>query len=341
MRKPVPEWWKPESSQSQRMDSWVAMTSDQRKALKFRHAKHEKFLAETRATVALQLARGETPTQRVMGFCERGVRDHISDEGRVAARAESQARTSAKNANQRLENGSPGCTVASCPLAVGTAPLFDLIERNHRDRSTKVGCVSLMNGAARQHEMEKVEDLCKYHHFQKTALQVGYRDRPVAPDDSSDSAQLITLKRRSGCWHPMHDQMPYASLLNLEADPTAVGFLDVSHVHRASGEKRKRTDEQRMDDLVGCVAEIHCRFCHALWTMLERWKTYDTAFGRDQSAKLQAAHPGFVSHFEDATAGYDWAAERTRYMNACSVAKKRQRTEAREAKQARAGVVHV
>jgi hypothetical protein len=76
-------------------------------------------------------------------------------------------------------------------------------------------------------------------------------------------------------------------------------------------------------------AVIHCVFCHALWTLLEKSRLFPRPAAHsthEQIVVLQTQCPEFVSHFEATTRGFDWVAEKARS------AKKSSETQSRKGK---------
>ena len=209
----------------------------------------------------------------------------------------------------RLAN-TPGCIVDGCPLAVDRVEvvLLGLIESDHRDQSMKISEVSRMHHSLRQAEVEKTDALCIWHHFVKTRKQSNHTDAPNRHHRLA--RKLAALKIRHGCQHPCHSMMPYSSLVpDGDIDPLVAGFLDVSHLKRG---KLQKGYASSLADLEEGRAEVHCKFCHRMFTSCERAKLTDAPFAQHQFGSLLKLVPSFVQHFDQVTASFDWAAERAR-----------------------------
>lgn len=149
-------------------------------------------------------------------------------------------------------------------------------------------------------------------------------------ETSADSSAIRQLKRLRGCQHPCHSHMPYAPLFMAPVlNPTHIGTLHISHLRRGDGTIRNqlmKSGNSRISfglglrDLEEGIAEVHCRFCHKLYTLCENKAMFSGAIIDHDYDVLQRECPSFIQHFEQATNGYDWDAERRRISKAQSVA---------------------
>jgi hypothetical protein len=200
---------------------------------------------------------------------------------------------------------------------------FCLLDFDHRDRSTKVNGVMMLEGAARNIELTKTDCLCLWHHWMHTALQLGWSDAMAQPDMNQVQTELGKFKLERGCQHPLHHSMWYAPLLL--QNPNHASFLEGSHVFRkADIPARGRAPHLRLLELQSGASVVHCRFCHRLWTICERVKLEDGRGRVIQAsfALLLQRFPSFVQHFEVVTQGFDWDAERIRVRTKMSEASK-------------------
>ena len=118
--------------------------------------------------------------------------------------------------------------------------------------------------------------------------------------------ELARYKERTGCEHPCHHNMSYATLVpGADVDPLMYGFLEVSHFNRGNEDIRGTG----LEDVQRGLAEIHCKFCHRLFTLCEDAQMYDTEFTQHQYAQLLKYNPAFVQYFIEKTIGFDWKAE--------------------------------
>jgi len=296
---------------------WKAMTRRRRQ----RWWKHDSDNKALVAAAAAKVAAGTADTRTANFAARGGYRAHASKEEADAVREEA-ARVAAHRRSQdalefRLQHAK-GCSIEGCPLAppAGGEPpvLLGLLEHDHIDRSTKVAKVTELKGDARIAELQKTQCLCMWHHFLRTREQLGIlpiEERKKKPTDRYAIA-LATRKERVHCEHPMHGSMPYASLVpSASDDPLVYGFLHASHVLRGGLHNThfNRRSEAILSDLASGAVVIHCKFCHALWTLAEDAQLADTPLTQHQYRLLPSA---FVEHFKEKTAGFDWKAERVR-----------------------------
>lgn len=227
----------------------------------------------------------------------------------------------------RLANAK-GCSVEGCPLAPieGDQQILELLEHDHIDETTKRACVSTLASSSREEELAKTRCVCLWHHWLHTREQVG--DRPIAEKKQNSRLRVALLlwKEMMHCEHPCHDSMPYASLVpQAEEDPLIKGFLEVSHVLRGRLHETSVKDKDHLKDLLDGKAVIHCKFCHALWSLCEDSKLHSTPRTTHEMQVLQARHPEVVKHFEEKTAGFDWVAEKARILQQAIDGKKRKK----------------
>lgn len=242
----------------------------------------------------------------------------------LAGSVHSNARASAKNLALQLKHAR--CSIDGCPLSNGE----QLVRLLHFTRTTgeKGPPVTRLRGDTREAEVRKSTRLCIYHHHNR----LKHRMKPAGGSYAMSIAyaSLRRIKEEKGCEYPHHDSMPYASLVpKPDMDPTIYGFFEVSHVRRGRARKLL-SNEELVADINRGDAVVHCKFCHALYTLCESAQMYTTPSTQHQFGKLRAAHPEFVAHFEQATSGFDWGAEKERIGSLISKGKKRRHGETKE-----------
>jgi hypothetical protein len=181
-----------------------------------------------------------------------------------------------------------GCSVDGCILAPGQQPpemVLPCLFVHAKRNDAHSGCVCL-------------------RHLVKGRPRV-HDERVVEPDE----IELMSMKHTVGCQHPLHASMWYAPLIpapgvNSTTMAATQSFIDVSHIR--SGE-----------------AVLHCRFCHALWGLMEQLRLFNSPLYQAQFAQLIRVSPAFVQHFEQTTADFDWATERATYGARVSSGNKR------------------
>ncbi len=271
---------------------------------------------------------------KTLAFVARGgTRRHASHKAAYEMRAEEKREASRRRSSELLSFlllNATGCIIAGCALGPSLSFVHQsLLQFDHRDGESKVGCVSSLKGEARAKEILKTDCKCLWHHFEHTRRQLGYR--PVM----EMKLQLRTLglmKESAGCQHPCHSQMPYVSLVpNAADDPLMYGFLDVSHINRG-GNHRKKGGSQHVAHLISSLAVVHCKFCHELYTDCEKAKLHDTPLVQHKFEIILKTVPSFVHHFEVATAGFDRTTERARISakQSASLRKRKRDTHAAE-----------
>jgi hypothetical protein len=205
-----------------------------------------------------------------------------------------------------------GCSVPGCDLGPGKidAVLLCLFDYVRAIPGQPTLAVFTSRGAAREEVAAKTACKCLWHHFSHTASEQNYQ--PVSRVRDQGPRDIARIKEARGCQHPLHATMPYSALVRgaLET-PSGVGFLDVSHVTRGRS-TRRLSHHERIDDLATGAAVVHCKFCHRLYTLCEAANLTSTDFTRQQFELLSSTYPKFVDHFNQATAGFDWAKERDR-----------------------------
>ena len=107
--------------------------------------------------------------------------------------------------------------------------------------------------------------------------------------------------------------MPYAAMFpSPDSDPTAIGFLDVSHVVLGQTPLTGAKYTKLLRDLESGDAVVHCKFCHKLYTLCERRHFSDAPLTQYEFALCLKMFPAFVHHFDIATGGFDWVIEKER-----------------------------
>lgn len=286
-------------------DAWENGTNDQRRLMRRKVEKYAKLV--TRAGLG---------DQKAANFISVGRRSkYESAEAALEARA---ARHHAENAAAsksrhvfRMSQG--GCSQPGCPMPEHNG-LYCLFENDHVDPKTKTACLAVLTGEARELESKKTRVLCMWHHFLNTRVQMKNR---VVQDLPGSRRGVAQWKENTGCQHPCHKNMPYAPLVpHPDDDPLMHGFLVVSHKLRVKTQTTKWAPwKQYLIDLDKEDAVIHCVFCHALWTLLEKSCLFPRPAAHsthEQVEVLRQRCPEFISHFQATTAGFDWAAEKAR-----------------------------
>jgi len=319
---PTPAWMAKRAMKGDSPDAaiagWKAMTRRRRQ-------RWWKYDSDAKARIAAAVAKvaAGTADARAANYATRGgYRAHASKEDAAAAREE-EGRIAAHRKSQdtlefRLQHAK-GCSVEGCPLAPPKdgEPLVPLrlLEHDHVDQATKVAKVTTLKGNARAAELEKTQCMCMWHHFLRTREQRGHRpvlDPSAIQRRTKEALAVAMWKERVHCEHPLHGSMPYASLVpSASDDPLMYGFLHASHVMRGGlhNTNFKRRSDTVLSDLASGAAVVHCKFCHALWTLAEDAQLADTPLTQHQYGLLP---PAFVEHFKEKTAGFDWEAERIR-----------------------------
>lgn len=232
---------------------------------------------------------------------------------RAAARARDSERTSSAWLTFR-RNTAKGCTVKGCVLAPADSdPLLCLLEHDHVDPDQKTSDLARLHGEERLAEAEKTQVKCLWHHFIHTREHRG--DKPIPQKKKGWSPILALVKVRTGCEHPLHASMPYASLVpSYKDDPLLAGFMEVSHIDcRESLDSSVRNGARNvalLEHLASEKAVVHCSFCHRLYTMCEHASMSNTSGCQYQYAVLLRRFPAFVQHFDEVTSAVDWEEER-------------------------------
>lgn len=215
-----------------------------------------------------------------------------------------------------------GCTSDGCDLAPSDThePLLCLFEHDHVSRESKTASVTALRGNARSIEQAKTQVLCLWHHFTKTRAERG--DGSVDTRRHLPHRELGQLKLKTGCQHPLHSSMAYAALIpSTTADPLMTGFLHVSHIVRGTTVRGRirsgNPHQQKLDDVANGIAVIHCGMCHKLYTLCENAMLSDAPYVQHRYSRLLRQYPAFVQHFDQATAGVDWADARKRTRARC------------------------
>ena len=309
---PEPRWRELKLSEGMRPDeiepAWSALRPSQRAVYWANHARRDTVLVAHIEKVET----GTANTRTITYVHHKGLRIHASDEDANHAWVQDKViRDSQERLDMRVMYN-PGCSIDGCPLAPGGWLMFTLLENDHVDPSTKVAEVTSMRGIARHAEQLKTVCLCVWHHFVRTREQRNHRpieERVLTAYGKSHLVCATVLwKETTHCEHPMHAQMPYASLVpQADDDALMVGFLQTSHVLRGV-----RSVEGSLTDLLSGAAVVHCKFCHLLWTLCETTQMSQRPFTAHQYSQLSREYPAFVAHFLSATAGFDWKAEKRR-----------------------------
>ena len=286
------------------------MTGAQRSSRRRAATMREDRLAQAEARVDA----GATDHRLIKFVNNKGRLKHV--DGKAAAALvtkDANSRTSVDRLSFNLRHAT-GCIVPGCPLSAVCMdpPMICLLEYDHRDKATKFASISQLRGAARAEELQKTDPRCLWHHFIHTREQ--NRHTPAFNRQNKATRELALRKERTGCQHPEHSSMPYASLVpTAQIDPLVSGFLDVSHVKL--GEVKigaLNSSSTKLAHLDSGDAVIHCKFCHRLYTNLERSKLFDTATSQHHAKVIRQVSPAFVQHFEERTADLNWEALRLR-----------------------------
>lgn len=308
--KPPPDSWRPELVGEERVAEWKAMGTrrggvQQSAVIKMR--KLEKY--------AIAVANGTATARQTNSVRKGGNQKHSSPEEAAAADAASRRARDERRSEERLQfqlERAAGCSFEGCILS--ECALHTLIEHDHLDRRTKTGNLAHLEGIPKEQEALKTRPLCLWHHFMKTRNEGDRPHLPISdPANSNEFHKLGLLKQKMRCTFPVHSQMIYSPLV--EMDATSRGFLDVSHLVRGDdhqGLSNHTRAVRYLADLTASRAEVHCKFCHRLYTLCERAKMYNTACTQQQFAVLLRQSPAFVQYFEIATEGFDWEAEKDR-----------------------------
>lgn len=220
----------------------------------------------------------------------------------------------------RLEH-SPGCSIPGCPLAPSDQEggvLLGLLEHDHIERHTKRAVVGALTGEARADEVRKTQCLCLWHHFTRTRDQRRFRTTSMllTAVEATPSKRAVALwKELVGCEHPLHAVMPWSTLVPDGSDSEServYAFMDVSHVVRCREYNGAYHSIMHMEDLLSEKAVIHCKFCHAMYSLCEKAAISPAPFSTHQYELLKRRHPEFVAHFHESTKGFDWQAEKER-----------------------------
>jgi len=312
LSRPPPPSWKRDSiiGDAARMEAWTTTTTN-----KQRHNAWTSWGVNVRRLrMAKERLEAGTANRRTVAYVAAG-RQHryATPEESAAAHRRAidvfNARVSVSLLAFRRAQ-SPGCSIPDCPLGpCDEEPLLYLLNRVGAGRWTES---SAERAAADPVERAKPPPvtLCAWHYHARLCDARGV-DVPVR----LSSRQLGQMKIESGCSHPLHASMPYASLVPTPGDDRrVVAFLQVSHVRR--GRERIRDpatlEAVYIRDLQSGEAVIHCDFCHRLVTLCEMARLHDTEYAQQQFALLLRRFPSFVQHFDESTAGFDWAAEAER-----------------------------
>lgn len=307
--KPPPPHWSPElQGDTARMAVWKTLTNAQRDVVRVA----PKFAAKRLEAAKIRLADG-TASVRTQLYVERGRNiTHESKEAYDAANALSIRAAKVRELENRLasflEHGL-SCTTPNCPV-VGM-PLLCVFDKHHPDPSLKTKNVAALKGKRLLAEIPVTVNTCVWHHFEVTRDQ---RNMKPANEARQPEVRMLGLRKQiSGCQHPLHATMPYASLVEGDDESRSYAFHEVAHVFRNVKRKLRLDPTENNEDLNAGVAVIHCRFCARIWTLCETSKlSPDTPYSKDQFPKLLKFSPAFVQHFEQETDGFDWEAERAR-----------------------------
>lgn len=308
---PPPDWWNPNlTGDESRMAVWSFVGAQRRMNVKTQHAK----LANMLSVLGAKVEAG-TATRREQLFVARGglsYRDE-ADRGRAAISRRARNNQNSDYLNFKKTHAT-GCSVEGCALQPSANPMISLMDHDHRDPSTKVDNVTRMTGEERAAEVAKTDCTCLWHHFLHTREQKGYQPIGKSRILKPMHQVLLEWKEYTGCEHPLHASMPYATLVPSAAeDPLMYGFLQISHVERpfrACYKKVERNDQLR--DLKSGAAVVHCYFCHRLYTMCERSKLTGGLHSASEYATLLRQSPAFIQHFEESTTNVDWVAMRAK-----------------------------
>jgi hypothetical protein len=336
--KPAPDWWiekqqldaksigRPIPSSAELHITWTVLGRSKRANIIQWHKQH----VEKMKSAASAVAAGTASHRQINWVSNRGVRQYQTPEESERAYRTAQAQGNVRQLAERLEHRSKsvsGCSIVGCPLE--RCSLLALLPSDHRDGEEKKGNVTQMSGETRDREYEKTDAKCWLHHWEHTKVQRGH----LAIDKKrKQDRRIAELKRDTGCQHPGHDDMPYASLvLQFAPDPLFYSFLEVNHWKRTAERHSKYRSGDQLKHLQDGTAVVHCGFCHRLWT---RCELYSTALTKPVNLRSPYAQhqqdalmnlPGnvgkrFFEFFERTTTGVNWAA-------VAEVSRKKRKTE--------------
>lgn len=334
--KPPPPEWKPDlEGEVERMAAWCSLPVHARSNFKKQQAARAKYVELYSKAAAAGVA-----TKRQLTYIERGGAFRVGSKDAMEERKarESKQANDAKSAKTlafQLEH-IRGCSEPGCPLAhpaqhASFTPLLCLFEHDHIDPEEKVDCVTKLTGQLRQDELLKTRVLCLWHHHLRTREQLGHGQiqNPVIHP-------LAAYKAEVQCQHPCHASMAHASVVVDLQSPSALAFLEVSHVNLGSTVQRTSSGTMKAGLMlqhlqsVPPTAVVHCSFCHALYTLCERATLRTAPLVVHQLGQLRLQYPAFVQHFEQMTAGFDWDAERVRQSDLLRRAALRRKKRKRE-----------
>jgi len=348
-RKPAPEWWNEQqlslssslSPEDMRL-RWAALSNIGRSSAvqcfrlkQSRLASVQARLATIDSTTTLTAVPSSRALTAARNFVAKGGRTmHPSKAAYFVSKRECALKKSKLRSAETLEfrrKHASYCSIPGCVLGAITTDsassiqsdrnhagtdainvLLDLINLDHIDPKTKIDVVTALSGPLRLEELKKTQPLCLWHHFLKTREEKGIRS---LFDVTHDYRVVALIKTFLGCQHPEHDSMKYASLVPKSSDdPRMFNFLEISHIRRGnSAYSGLNINSTIFRHILGGLAVVHCKFCHALYTVCERHHlTPESPYLADQYNVLKRISPQFVQQFEESTAGFPWATEAQR-----------------------------
>lgn len=334
VRPPPPQWNIMLIDPVVRMERWSTLTSRQRNTVKSGIRNRLRTTRETAAAVASGTATAKQITYAANGGPRKWVDRQHATAAVAASMTEYRHRTSADTLAFRLTHSS-GCIAEDCVFREGGPLCF--LQHDHRDRNDKYDMVTSSrltgNPTARLAEVKKTDCKCLWHHYLRTREQLRFRVE-VASFDSHAERDLARLKAVTGCQHPHHHTMPYASMIpSLEVDPGRGSFFQVAHKLRGKPPQRLRGGvraRQHLADLMASKAWLFCAFCHATYTVCERSKMSQTPLLQFQYKQISEKFPQMVAFFDEQTHGFDWEAEKQRLHQRMSNAMKNRKRKREE-----------
>jgi hypothetical protein len=325
--KPSPEWWNvqqkaqdPEITEAELRQKWTGLTKEQRNTASRTLPRKRKRLEK--ASVILQNAPASQHTNRSLTltrlFVEQGGRPKAFHDAEKSLQSRRDATTRSnhrvsKGRQQLAETFRTGCATNGCPYTSPVDAIPDFYELDHIDPSQKKDDVGSLFNEDREAELKKVQCLCLWHHFLKTARQ--RRFRPVQELPNLNIRKLAELKTSRGCQAPFHSTLLKEGCIDFSSE-VAHGFLEVSHLRRQAVPSKQLTPIQKLDDILESRAEVHCKFCHKLYTLCELQKLFPLApYVISRFRQLQVGFPQVIEYFEAKTRGYDWEELRKRSSN--------------------------
>lgn len=299
---PPPDWWRPEITvEAERYLAWLSLESKERKYTRDNYASMQKNRERLRQKVEDGTANLWQRRLWERGFQNRHKTPEAAAKAQAMVQEDSHRRISEETLAYRLKYSS-SCSVEGCPLSKPW--LLCLVWHDHTP--TKTATTAWRRASDREALLGETKCVCLWHHYMNMRGRRNFKPAVT---------ELSLLKEVTGCQHPLHSKMPFASLVpSAEDDPLMYGFLQVSHRIRKCGPQH--TPPVLLDQLKCGDAAVHCSFCHAIWSLCENYSLYSTApLTAHEATVLAKDMPEFVANFKYHTAGVDWASMREATQN--------------------------